>query len=282
MFRRSSHTRQATRRPFPFKKMLIRSWVFLLVLALAGAGWWFLSTNKTSFSFILDQVSCADEGAVKRFLEKEEVKFYWLQGQEIQKKLKQQFSCVSEVWVDRQFPTTVVVTMTGRKPVAVFRVIQKIAPSPLPLDLLEATASTQAAVSSPPPQVTVSYGETFLVDDQGVGFAKGSDEKLPLIDFAALKFDIGDSIGKEKIQRVLQILDFFRKLGISTASLELDGDSLRVKTTEEIIFSLAEGLERQGASLQLIWKQAKMSSKSVVKIDLRFDKPVVTYLPEKR
>ncbi len=177
-------------------------------------------------------------------------------------------------------------TLSGRKPLAVFRVTQKFTPSPLPIEAMEATPSTTEAKPSPSPspspQVIVTYGETFLIDGKGVGFTKGFRDNLPLINYVADRFDIGDSIGPEAIAHLLSVIDFFQKQGIMINSLELDQEKLTVKTDQEIIFSVAEGLERQGASLQLIWKQAKMNSKSVVKIDLRFDKPVVTYVPEKR
>jgi hypothetical protein len=130
--------------------------------------------------------------------------------------------------------------------------------------------------------VIVTFGETFLMDGKGVGFAKGFREDLPLINYVADRFDIGDNIGAESISQLLLIIDFFQKQAMSIESIELDHDKLTIKSAQEFIFSVSQSLERQIASLQLIWKQAKMNSKSVVKIDLRFDKPVVIYAPEKR
>lgn len=286
MFKRSSRFQRPSQKRFSwisgkiFKRL---GWMGVILLLMVG-GWWFFTAVKTIFVVSLDEITCTDQAGIKAVLEQENIKFYWLQSQEIERKLKQDFSCINEVHVERKFPTSVAVTLSGRKPVAVFRVIQKFTPSPLPLEEFEASSSTQEAKPSPTPspQVTVTYGETFLVDTKGVGYSKGSREGLPFVDYVAVKFDIGDTIGGERIQRILQIVQFFQSQGIMIASLEMDNDKLVVKTTEEIVFSLAEGLERQGASLQLIWKQAKMNSKSVVKIDLRFDKPVVVYLPEKK
>lgn len=257
--------------------------MLIILLILGGIGWFF-ATVKTDFILKLDDLNCADETKIKQVLEKENIKFYWLQSQEIEKKLRQQFPCINESRVEREFPIKVIVMLSGRKPIAVFRVTQKLTPSPLPIEVLEATPSTTEAkpLLSPSPEVIVTFGETFLIDGKGVGFAKGFREDLPLVNFVANRFDIGDSIGGEAITHVLGVIDFFQKQGIAIQSLELDQDKLTVKGAEEIVFSVADGLERQGASLQLIWKQAKMNSKSVVKIDLRFDKPVVIYMPEKK
>jgi cell division septal protein FtsQ len=257
--------------------------IVLLIIGLAG---YFITRVKTDFVIKLDDLTCVDESKIKQTLEKEQIKFYWLQSQEIEKKLKQQFSCINETRIERRFPKSLLLNLSGRKPLAVFRVTQKLTPSPLPIEAMEATPSTIEAKPSPSPspspQVIVTYGETFLIDGKGVGFAKGFREDLPLINFVADRFDIGDSIGADSIANLLKVIDFFSKQSIPIQSIELDRDKLTVKTTEEIVFSVADGLERQGASLQLIWKQAKMNSKSVVKIDLRFDKPVVTYVPEKK
>jgi cell division septal protein FtsQ len=260
--------------------------IFLLVFFLLGVIGWYLSTVKTDFNLKIDDLTCADETKIKQVLEKEKIKFYWLQSQEIDKKLRQQFPCINESNIEREFPKGIKVTLSGRKPLAVFRLTQKMTPSPLPIEVLEATPSTIEAKPSPSPspsvQVIVTFGETFLIDGKGVGFAKGFREDLPLVNFVTNRFDIGDSIGAEVIAHILETIEFFQKQGIAIQSLELDQDKLTVKTTEEIVFSVTDGLERQGASLQLIWKQAKMNSKSVVKIDLRFDKPVVIYVPEKK
>jgi cell division septal protein FtsQ len=256
--------------------------IFLLVFFLLGVIGWYLSTVKTDFNLKIDDLTCADETKIKQVLEKEKIKFYWLQSQEIDKKLRQQFPCINESNIEREFPKGIKVTLSGRKPLAVFRLTQKMTPSPLPIEVLEATPSTIEAKPSPSVQVIVTFGETFLIDGKGVGFAKGFREDLPLVNFVTNRFDIGDSIGAEVIAHILETIEFFQKQGIAIQSLELDQDKLTVKTTEEIVFSVTDGLERQGASLQLIWKQAKMNSKSVVKIDLRFDKPVVIYVPEKK
>jgi cell division septal protein FtsQ len=260
--------------------------ITLIILGIGTISWLFFTQVKTDFIIKLDDLGCADESRVKQSLEEENIKFYWLQSQEIEKKLRQKFPCINESSIERKFPKGVVVTLSGRKPLAVFRVTQKLTPSPLPIEALEATPSTTEAKPSPSPspspQVVVTYGETFLIDGKGVGFAKGFREDLPLINYVADRFDIGDTIGADAIAHTLSVIDFFKKQGITINSLELDNDKLTVKTDQELIFSVAEGLERQGASLQLIWKQAKMNSKSVVKIDLRFDKPVVIYVPEKK
>lgn len=284
MFKRSARFRPTPkRRSFGF---LSARWkkiglVLLIIFFLSGIGWGIYSV-KTNFSIQLDELSCANESQVQSSLEKQQIKFYWLQSQEIERKLREEFPCINEARIERQFPNRVAVTLSGRHPVAVFRIIQKFLPSPPSLEQLEATASTIEAKPSPSPQVSVAYGEAYLLDDKGVAFLAGTRDNLPQLNFVTPRFNIGDSIGVDRIKRILAIWQYFQKQGLSISDVELEGDRLSLKSGSEIVFSVGEDLERQGASLQLILKQAKMNSKSVVKIDLRFDNPVVTYAPEKR
>lgn len=283
MFKRSAKFRPAPKRGYRFGKgFWKKTGIVILTLVLLGAVGFGIYSIKTTFAIKLDELSCADESRVKSVLEKQKIKFYWLQSQEIEKNLRAEFPCINQALIERKFPTGVTVELSGRHPVAVFRVIQKFLPSPPSLAQLEATSSTVEAKPTPSPQVSVAYGETYLVDDKGVGFAVGTRDSLPMLNFVTPRFDIGDSIGKEKMARILEIWQFFQGQGLPISDVELDDDKLSLKLTEEIVFSVGEGLERQTASLQLIWKQAKMNSKSVVKIDLRFDNPVVTYAPEKK
>lgn len=260
--------------------------IFLAIIGVVVLSWWFFTQVKTDFSIKLDDLGCANESQIKQSLERQRIKFYWLQSQEIDKKLRSEFPCINESRIERQFPKGVAIHLSGRKPLAVFRVTKKTTPSPLPIEVLEATPSTSEArpspSPSPSPQVIVTFGETFLIDGKGVGFAKGYRDDLPLVNYLVDRFDIGDNIGADSIAQILATIDFFQKQAMPIESIELDHDKLTIKTAEEVIFSVSQSLERQTASLQLIWKQAKMNSKSVVKIDLRFDKPVVIYAPEKR
>lgn len=281
----------------PFKLLL----VLVLLLGIIAGIWWGYTKVKTPLEIKIDAVTCGDVAGVQQMLQKEDIRFYWLKSQEIEKKLIQQYPCVSQVVVERKFPLTVLVKLSGRHPEAVFRVIQKFGLLPSPMDELEASASSQEAKPSLSPQVSVSYGETVLVDAKGVAFAKGTVEGLPFIDMVTTKFDIGDSIGEQVMHQVMQIWQFFSAQNVSLVSAEMEEDKMTItldrsisdsqpaiqpeknaSLKEEIVFSLSGDLERQWASLQLIWKQAKINSKSVVKIDLRFDKPVVTYVPDKK
>lgn len=303
MFKRSAKFARPTKKKLPGFKLPFK-WLLVLiaVITIVGGCWWVYTKAKTPVEVIVDEVSCGEAGDIKRMLEKEEIRFFWLKSQEIEKKIKQQYPCVNQTVVERKFPLTVFVQLSGRHPEAVFRVIQKFIPTPAPMDDLEASASSQEAKPSLPPQVSVSYGETVLVDAKGVAFEKGTREGLPFVDIVTTKFDIGDTIGERVMRQVMQIWQLFSAQSLPLISAEMEEDKMTLildKTTssetegiapkdkstplkEEIVFSLTEDLERQWASLQLIWKQAKINSKSVVKIDLRFDKPVVTYVPDKK
>ncbi len=302
MFKRSAKfSRPAKSKSFRFKLPFKLLLLLLLIFGLIGANWWIFTRSKTPIEVTADEVSCGEPSAVRKMLENEKISFFWLKSQEIEKKVKQQYPCVNQILVERKFPFTVIVKLSGRHPEAVFRVIQKFIPTPVPMDDLEASASSQEAKPSLPPQVSVSYGETVLVDAKGVAFEKGSRDGLPFIDIVTTKFDIGDTIGERVMHQVMQIWQLFSAQSTPLLSAEMEEDKMtmvidksssdpsvilskdkNVSLKEDIVFSLTGDLDRQWASLQLIWKQAKINSKSVVKIDLRFDKPVVTYVPDKK
>lgn len=282
MRRFSSHHQPKKRSWFSFRRLL----VFILVLGILGGFIFGVRQIKTVYSINLDQTPCVSEDQIESFLRQQKVEFYSINEAALTKKIQQQFNCIQKSQISYQFPTKVNVNLTGRKAVIVARVIEKILPSPTPLDLglTDATASTQAALPTvtPSPQVLVTYGSSYLIDDTGTVFSQDSREDLPHIDLVIAKLALGDSIGKEKIKNLLDILNFFNSQQIQVVSTEMDEDKLTLKTDQQIVFSLADSLERQRASLQLIWKQAKIDSKSIEMVDLRFDKPVVRYAPTKK
>ena len=73
-----------------------------------------------------------------------------------------------------------------------------------------------------------------------------------------------------------------KKLQISPEKITEQGDSLVITLgkNQEAIISTDGNIAKQLASLQLITRQLTMEGKRFVRIDLRFDKPVVSFVQQ--
>ena len=83
------------------------------------------------------------------------------------------------------------------------------------------------------------------------------------------------------INNIIKIFDKTKSLGIEIKQAWLRENILVTETIPKMIFKL-DNVDSQLASLQLILSEAKIESKELEIIDLRFDKPVIKFAPEKK
>jgi len=121
----------------------------------------------------------------------------------------------------------------------------------------------------------------YIVDSEGVLLAKTKNSSLPLILLSQpIGLDIGQKIEEEEILRAINFLTNLRlnlfepkqARIISPFSLEV-----LLKGDVTLLFSLKKEAQIQLDSLQFIFSRSKIEGKTIRKIDLRFDKPVLTY-----
>ncbi len=91
-------------------------------------------------------------------------------------------------------------------------------------------------------------------------------------------FQVGDMLDNSDIVLSLFFIDKLSLLGIKTNTVDINGiDMILLKSgEEEYIFSSKKDKNEQYDDLKLILERFKIDNKTFKKIDVRFDKPIVT------
>ena len=96
------------------------------------------------------------------------------------------------------------------------------------------------------------------------------------------ELSLGKKLDQELIQKTVQVLEKVKSLSVNADDPKIYSKIyLSLGQKPQMIFILNDKINRQVASLQLILDQAKMDTKEVEFLDLRFDKPIVRYAPKK-
>lgn len=117
-----------------------------------------------------------------------------------------------------------------------------------------------------------SQEEFFLVDEDGAILGRTAKTDLPVI--------TGSQPEDETIKKAISVLLALQLSLWEPREIRLaSGRYLEIwfKDNLEVLFSLLKETQIQLDSLQLIFSRAKIEGRKIKKVDLRFDKPVVTY-----
>lgn len=162
--------------------------------------------------------------------------------------IKDGFPGINQVEIKKKFPDKLIVHLTKRKPIAV----------------VEANS------------------DYYQVDYQGIILDKPDQPtNLPLI--ASGEFSVTADNYQLESPLILSGLDFLYQLlakNIEARRVEITNSqelTVFLKTGPQVLISLDKDLKKQVDSLQLILERAKIEGKQIEVIDLRFDKPVITY-----
>lgn len=93
-------------------------------------------------------------------------------------------------------------------------------------------------------------------------------------------FQVGDWIDYKDIQQALFFINKLKQIGQKPLTVDIKGQDMLVfnlSNDKVIIFSSQKEKELQNYQLELIIKQFKIEGKDYKKIDLRFNKPIVTF-----
>jgi cell division septal protein FtsQ len=174
--------------------------------------------------------------------------------------IKEKFLCIRSVVLQKSIPSKAKIELKNRK--AVLTLVQAVG-----------NASTESARLTP-------AAEPVLVDDEGVIFAKDQGQSnQPLV---YILDPIGKSIEADVVNGTVKVINKLYNLKANTNEPRIYSKNyLSLGQKPKITFILNETVDRQLASLQLILDQAKMDTKEVEIIDLRFDKPVIRYGKDK-
>ncbi len=107
---------------------------------------------------------------------------------------------------------------------------------------------------------------------------------LPIVNFYQKLnsnfFKIGEWVDYKDIKQALYFVDKLKQINIYPLTIDIKGQDMLVFNLigeKKIIFSNNKDKETQDYQLELIVKQFKIEGKEFSKIDLRFDKPIISF-----
>ncbi len=167
---------------------------------------------------------------------------------ETEQLIKDELPGINQVKIEKKLPDKLIVHLTKRKPIAVVE----------------------------------ADNDYYQVDYQGIILDKlDQPTNLPLI--ASGEFSVTADNYQLESPLILSSLDFLYQLltkDIEARRVEITSSrelTVTLKIGPKILISLDKDLKKQVDSLQLILERAKIEGKQIELIDLRFDKPVITY-----
>lgn len=136
-------------------------------------------------------------------------------------------------------------------------------------------------VRQPSFRATIDGSTWFVIDDQGVVLAQTDNQlDLPELVFSSVyRLEPGQQLSSPLAQNAFLLARTLKLLFVNFDMIRVEfPNRLWLKTgPTEVFFNPENNLKSQVASLQLILSRSRIEGKTPAKIDLRFDKPVVSF-----
>lgn len=203
---------------------------------------------------------------------------FLINEEEINKNILKKYICIKKVYLEKKFPSTIKIIINERKGLA--RVVNYKKQNLLSFKDLEATASSQTALLNWS-FLNSSESGNFIVDDEGLIFDQNVENNLPIIFIPEQILEIGKKINNIDFSKVALLLNKLVQMNIYVTQTQITEKNLQMKNEQKLVFSLEKDILKQIASLHLILDKAKIDDTTMEIIDLRFDRPVVKYVPKK-
>ena len=196
---------------------------------------------------------------------------FFINQKALKEKILKDFLSISDVSFEKDFPNKLLVETLPREPAAVVSFAKEASYS-------GRIASGSGKIASP----SASFQQYFLVDREGLVFAKASDfSGLPLF----YLFDeeipsLGENIGQTRIETASEIIENLKedKTEVSEVFLTAFGSiEMILRDGTKVLFSSQKNPIAQVASLQLILSSTRIEGETPVIVDLRFEKPIIKY-----
>lgn len=270
-----------------------KNWALWAAILLVGLMLYFLVFPRINFLYISQirvekGVGCISDQEIinaSRLLGKA---ILFVDSKDLEKILKEKYVCIDKVSVKIILPATILLTVSERKAVAKLFVIPSDKPY-IKLDLAEASSSSITANLDFRVEEDLST-RNFLTDEEGFLYELlGDTGNLQKIYISEGLINNSKVIADGIIAKSMFVVRKLQQLSFGLRSVRIVDKILLIDGDIKLVFSFTKDLNRQFASLQLILQEAKMNSSSLVKekreierIDLRFEKPVVLYVPERK
>lgn len=223
--------------------------VLFIFAALAGGYYLVFKSDfliiKTVNCSVKDKTSLADE---RRWCETAErllfgKRIFLPNQQALADEIGRKFLPVGEISIKKNYPQTVAVTISERKPTA---------------------------------KVANPGGAFYLVDKEAVIFAQ-ADSEISSLSEVILDLGVEPSLGSTIASDILELVRLEEPKVLQIKYI--GANSIEVKSGEVplILFSRQKEISQQIRSLQIVSQKYKIEGKELKKIDLRFDKTVVEY-----
>lgn len=244
---------------------LLRLTLFVSSIAVITATFYYLLGSffePKNIKLHLENIDCAREDEIKPYIKISSINLFD-ENDEVEQRIKSKFSCIKSVKITSNYINKVFdINISGRVPKAILDIVS------------EATPSSSTAILK-----KGDYQEgKIIVDEDGILFAKADQlSNLPVIRLVNKTLSIGEYAGLE-VQNAMTILEKLSSLHIDVQSKKIIANTFFVSDQErKYYFDLSKDLGEQIASLQLILSEAKINSRPIESVDLRFDKPVIMY-----
>lgn len=224
---------------------------------------------------------------------------FFLDKQKFINILVSKYPCIESVKVSRAFPQTLILSLSPRRPALLIQALSEpddFEKATRLLKIWEGTSSGKqvdaTAAATLIPTLDLSFENattsgTFVVDDNGIIFSKDVTViDLPVITAFIDGIDIGQKIDVRIIKNIKTILERLHELETKVTKIKLIKEMyliLEVALPDQLvkksifIFLLDRDNQKELASLQLILQRNRIDLRSIESVDLRFDKPIVTF-----
>lgn len=246
-------------------------------------------------------INCANTNEIKELISLQSSNIFLIDSSSIEQKLKNKFFCIDRVVINKISLNKIELEIFSRKAVALINSYQIIEDNKIDEAKKIASNSSNLSLESTPSAKPLLPKDTkgakfigkFIVDKTGFVFSQDSNElsifQIDLINLLEQKnlpissdLTLGSKVYQE-IENAINILLTLQNQNVNFSTIQIiDGKTLLLKNEQIIIFNLSKDIDKQAASLQLIWQQHKIDSKDIEMIDLRFDKPIVKYSANKK
>ncbi|MCL5410107.1 MAG: FtsQ-type POTRA domain-containing protein [Patescibacteria group bacterium] len=238
-----------------------------------------LKINKISYS--LSGASCVSQSRLEQELKLNNSSFFGIDRKKLEEKIIQKYPCVKDAVVTTTFPSSMQISLTAREPF----VCVKSLPNNQKLDLrvIEASPSSSSALLNWEVP-TYSTSQCLIADRTGKIFTQQDGSNLNTLFLDQGNLVIGQQLDAKLFGNLAIISEQLVNLHNNTPDnnqplvvFKVGYSVLQVLHKPRLVFSLNKDIFRQLAYLQLPFQLPKIDQKGLDTVDLRFDKPVITY-----